>query len=105
LPAGAVFEHAIPAEKNAFAYVVDGEASFGEDGKMITAEHVAHFGAGDGVRVVAGGAGAQLLLVSGRPLGEPVAWYGPIVMNTEAELRLAFEEYQNGTFVKKGVGK
>jgi len=47
---------------------------------------------------------ARFLLVSGRPLGEPVAWYGPIVMNTREELRVAFEEYQNGTFIKKGKG-
>jgi redox-sensitive bicupin YhaK (pirin superfamily) len=40
------------------------------------------------------------LLVSGKPLGEPVAWYGPIVMNTQAQLREAFFEYQNGTFLK-----
>jgi hypothetical protein len=42
----------------------------------------------------------RFLLVSGKPLGEPVAWYGPIVMNTQEELRTAFEEYQNGTFIK-----
>jgi hypothetical protein len=42
----------------------------------------------------------RFLLVSGKPLGEPVAWYGPIVMNTQEELRIAFEEYQNGTFIK-----
>jgi redox-sensitive bicupin YhaK (pirin superfamily) len=39
-------------------------------------------------------------LISGRPIGEPVAWYGPIVMNTQEELRIAFEEYHNGTFIK-----
>ena len=44
----------------------------------------------------------RFLLVSGRPIGEPVAWYGPIVMNTQQELRTAFEEYQNGTFIKHG---
>ena len=38
--------------------------------------------------------------MSGKPIGEPVAWYGPIVMNTEEELRVAFEEYENGTFIK-----
>jgi redox-sensitive bicupin YhaK (pirin superfamily) len=42
----------------------------------------------------------RFLLISGKPLGEPVAWYGPIVMNTQEELRIAFEEYQNGTFIK-----
>lgn len=45
--------------------------------------------------------GVRFLLISGKPLKEPVAWYGPIVMNTEEELRLAFEEYRKGTFVKK----
>ena len=42
----------------------------------------------------------RFLLISGKPLGEPVAWGGPIVMNTRAELRQAFEEYENGTFIK-----
>jgi redox-sensitive bicupin YhaK (pirin superfamily) len=50
------------------------------------------------------GEAARFLLVSGRPLREPVAWHGPIVMNTQEELRVAFEEYQNGTFLKKGKG-
>jgi redox-sensitive bicupin YhaK (pirin superfamily) len=43
----------------------------------------------------------RFLLFAGKPLGEPVAWYGPIVMNTQEELRVAFEEYQNGTFIKR----
>jgi redox-sensitive bicupin YhaK (pirin superfamily) len=43
---------------------------------------------------------ARFLLISGKPIGEPVAWYGPIVMNTEEELQLAFDEYRNGTFIK-----
>ncbi|MBT9162438.1 MAG: hypothetical protein DDT27_00996 [Dehalococcoidia bacterium] len=42
----------------------------------------------------------RFLLVSGQPIGEPVAWYGPIVMNTQEELRIAFEEYEKGTFIK-----
>jgi redox-sensitive bicupin YhaK (pirin superfamily) len=42
----------------------------------------------------------RFLLVSGKPIGEPVAWRGPIVMNTQAELKVAFEEYSNGTFIK-----
>jgi redox-sensitive bicupin YhaK (pirin superfamily) len=56
---------------------------------------------GVAVKVVAGEvAGTRFLLISGKPLGEPVAWYGPIVMNTQEELRLAFEEYERGTFLK-----
>jgi len=58
------------------------------------------FDRGDEVTVQAGEHGIRFLLVSGRPLEEPVAWYGPIVMNTEAELRQAFQEFRNGTFIK-----
>ena len=60
------------------------------------------FDRGDEVAVEAGDEGIRFLLVSGKPLGEPVAWYGPIVMNTQAELRQAFEELERGTFLKQG---
>ncbi len=59
------------------------------------------FDKGDEVTVRAGDAGVRFLLVSGKPIEEPVAWYGPIVMNTQAELRQAYEELQEGTFIKK----
>jgi redox-sensitive bicupin YhaK (pirin superfamily) len=58
------------------------------------------FGSGDEVAVQAGEDGIRFLLVSGQPLEEPVAWYGPIVMNTQEQLRQAYEELQNGTFLK-----
>jgi redox-sensitive bicupin YhaK (pirin superfamily) len=58
------------------------------------------FDRGDEVTVLAGDHGIRFLLVTGKPLEEPVAWYGPIVMNTEAELRRAFEDFRNGTFIK-----
>jgi redox-sensitive bicupin YhaK (pirin superfamily) len=45
--------------------------------------------------------GARFILITGQPIGEPVAWAGPIVMNTQEELRIAFQEYRDGTFVKK----
>ncbi len=59
------------------------------------------FDSGDEVTVQAGEEGIRFLLVSGRPLKEPVAWYGPIVMNTQAELQQAFNELQDGTFIRK----
>jgi quercetin 2,3-dioxygenase len=59
------------------------------------------FDRGDEVEVQAGEEGIRFLLVSGKPLGEPVAWYGPIVMNTQQELQEAFEELERGTFLKK----
>ena len=58
------------------------------------------FDRGDEVTLEAGEDGARFLLVSGKPLEEPVAWYGPIVMNTQAELRQAFDELERGTFLK-----
>jgi quercetin 2,3-dioxygenase len=62
------------------------------------------FDNGDEVTLYAGEEGIRFLLVSGQPLQEPVAWYGPIVMNTQAELRKAFEELESGTFLRKAAG-
>ena len=59
------------------------------------------FDRGDEVVVQAGDDGIRFLLVSGKPLEEPVAWYGPIVMNTQEQLRQAFTELQEGTFLKE----
>jgi hypothetical protein len=58
------------------------------------------FDRGDEIVVQAGEQGVRFLLVSGRPIDEPVAWYGPIVMNTQAELRQAMSELRNGTFIR-----
>jgi redox-sensitive bicupin YhaK (pirin superfamily) len=60
------------------------------------------FDSGDEVTVQAGEEGIRFLLVSGKPIEEPVAWYGPIVMNTQAELQRAFAELNDGTFIKQG---
>jgi quercetin 2,3-dioxygenase len=62
------------------------------------------FDRGDEVTLQAGEDGIRFLLVSGKPIQEPVAWYGPIVMNTQAELRQAFEELESGTFLRKEAG-
>ena len=59
------------------------------------------FGDGDQVMISTEGEHVRFLLISGKPIGEPVAWYGPIVMNTNEELRIAFEEYNNGMFIKQ----
>jgi redox-sensitive bicupin YhaK (pirin superfamily) len=59
------------------------------------------FNGGDEVVVRAGGQGIRFLLVSGRPIQEPVAWQGPIVMNTQAQLHRAFNELRQGTFIKE----
>jgi redox-sensitive bicupin YhaK (pirin superfamily) len=63
------------------------------------------FDSGDEITVQAGDEGIRFLLVSGKPIEEPVAWYGPIVMNTRAELQQAFDELNRGTFIKENAGK
>jgi quercetin 2,3-dioxygenase len=110
----------IETSRHAFAYVFAGSGTFGNASgprpvlmdplaEVDTAtptlakdRHLIHFDRGDQVQVQSGPEGLRFLLVSGRPLGEPVAWSGPIVMNTQAELRQAFEDYRSGNFIKAG---
>lgn len=99
--AGREFVHAVPVRHTCFGYVLTGEGRVGAPtGTAVSAEHVVLLGEGDRVSVRAGEQGLRFLLFSGEPLGEPIAWRGPIVMNTEGELDAAFREYQDGTFLK-----
>jgi quercetin 2,3-dioxygenase len=118
MPAGTEFRHPIPRGHAAFAYVIAGEGYFDPDRdayahEVIGANYfdfdrrcvcgdrtIVLYGDGDEVEVAAPTSPLRFLLISGTPIGEPVAWYGPIVMNTQEELQLAFEEYQEGTFIK-----
>ena len=96
------YEHPVQQGHTVFAYVIEGEGTFDkEGGQVIPAETVALFEDGDGIRVTTAKETLRFLLISGKPIREPIAWGGPIVMNTKAELKLAMEEYQNGTFIKK----
>lgn len=101
LPAGTCFEHALPNDHTVFAYVVEGAGTFDSRKESLPAGRLALFGEGHAVSVSAGPEGARFILVSGQPIGEPIAWGGPIVMNTQAELDQAFREYADGTFIKK----
>jgi redox-sensitive bicupin YhaK (pirin superfamily) len=100
LAAGGSLDREIPHGNNAFAYVFEGGARFSEGGPLVETEHLVVFGDGDGVTAVAGPDGARFLLVSGKPIKEPIAWGGPVVMNTEEELDTAFREIRSGTFIK-----
>jgi len=103
LEPGGVFVHPAKPGHRVLAYAMDGEAAFAPGAKApLRRGQLALYGDGDEVRVTAGPAGVRFLFLAGQPLNEPVAWYGPIVMNTEAELDLAFREYRAGTFVKHG---
>jgi len=97
LVAGKAFEHATPKSNTVFSYVVDG--SIEVLGKTVMQGQCAIFGEGDFVKI-GSRKGSRFLFVSGEPLNEPVAWRGPIVMNTQEELDKAFEELDMGTFIK-----
>jgi quercetin 2,3-dioxygenase len=102
LPAGAGFVHPTPPNHTVIAYVFEGKVLFeGELGPVTSSEHLVVFGEGESVEAAAGHSDARFLLISGKPLREPVAWSGPIVMNTREELALAFDEYRRGTFIRK----
>lgn len=101
IPANTTFLRQFPADLTVFAYVIGGNCFFPED-KMKKAgnETIILFSEGTQVLIETKEEAARLLLLSGKPLNEPIAWGGPIVMNTQEELQLAFDEYQNGTFIK-----
>jgi redox-sensitive bicupin YhaK (pirin superfamily) len=118
VPAGTTFVHSVTSDHMLFAYVIDGQAYF-DKGKdsfayeieganyfdfkrdcLIGSESVVLYEQGDEINVNTAEEPVRFLLISGKPLNEPVAWYGPIVMNTQEELKQAFDEYNNGTFIK-----
>ena len=97
LVSGKIFEYATPQNRTVFAYVVSGSIEVQD--KTIKSGFCAVFSEGDLVRI-GSKKGARFLFVMGEPLKEPVAWRGPIVMNTQEELNQAFEELDEGTFIK-----
>ena len=118
VPAESNFSHLVKRGHTVFAYVVEGQGYFDLERDsyayevegtnyfdfkrecLLGAGHLIIFDDGDEVVITTSEKPVRFLLVSGKPIKEPVAWYGPIVMNTQEELRTAFEEYQNGTFIK-----
>jgi len=102
LEAGADLEHPTIPDHTVFAYTIDGRGEVGPNaGHTLERGQLALFTPGDSVQAKARDVPFRFLLVSGKPLGEPVAWSGPIVMNTREELAEAFRQYQDGTFVAK----
>jgi redox-sensitive bicupin YhaK (pirin superfamily) len=119
VPAGRRKVLPVETYRNAFAYVFEGSATFRDaskpfgvltekevdDQEVLVRETIGNrslvvFDAGDEVVVQAGDEGVRFLLISGAPIREPVAWYGPIVMNTRTELQQAIDDLNNGTFIK-----
>ncbi|MBI5674907.1 MAG: pirin family protein [Nitrospirae bacterium] len=118
VPSETEFTHHTKKDHNVFAYVIDGKGYFCKEKNPFTYEvtgenyfdikrdafagngNLVLFDSGDEIIAITEKEPVRFLLISGKPIGEPVAWYGPIVMNTQEELRIAFEEYNNGTFIK-----
>jgi len=118
VPAGSTFRHPTKQGHTVFAYVIDGQGYFCEEKNPFTYEvegsnyfdfqrdpfvgngTTVLFGDGEEITVSTEDHEVRFLLISGKPIGESVAWYGPIVMNTQDELRIAFEEFNQGTFIK-----
>ena len=115
IPAGKRKVLQVETHRHAFAYVFDGKGKFanasdlqpvrtdvvgGFEGEEVENCNLVLFDRGDELVVEAGECGIRFLLVSGKPIEEPVAWRGPIVMNTQAQLREAFQELQDGTFLR-----
>ncbi len=99
----AVFEHPVKRGHRAFAYVLAGRGRFDDaSGEVVDSENLVLFRDGERVQIEAMDRPLRFLLISGKPLHEPVAWWGPIVMNNRRELETAVEEFQEGTFVKHG---
>ncbi len=105
LAPGAAFEQPIPAGHNAFVYVYRGELAIDDGAVSIPVPRLrmavlANKADSDGVRLQAGADGARALLIAGKPLNEPIAQYGPFVMNTQAEIFQAVEDFRAGKFGK-----
>jgi len=100
---GGLFSHPVRPGFMAAAYVIGGSGKFDpqQNAEQGNRTMVLYGDKGTSVEVSASEKGARFLFLSGKPLREPVAWGGPIVMNTEEELQRAFAEYRNGTFIKK----
>ncbi len=97
LPANATFNHAIPEEHNTFLYAYEGDITIGEDHRKLQKGNAGLLSKGNELTVQALDAEARFLVISGKPIKEPVVQYGPFVMNTTEEIEQAIQDYRDGT--------
>jgi redox-sensitive bicupin YhaK (pirin superfamily) len=101
IPAKTVYAHATKPGHTVFAYVIGGRGLFATEKQACENENLILFDDGSEALIMTENDPVRFLLISGKPIREPIAWRGPIVMNTQEELRVAFEEFHNGTFIKE----
>jgi hypothetical protein len=99
LKKGAVFKYNVVDNKKVVIYVYEGSIFMPEEEKEVESHHAVILGEGNLVEI-AGKSDAKVLLFSGEPINEPIHWGGPIVMSTKEDLRQAFDDYNNGTFIR-----
>lgn len=97
LPEQAEFHHALPEDHNTFLYVYEGDIAIGEDKRKLTKGNAGLLGKGDQLSVQALGPDTRFLVISGKPIKEPIVQYGPFVMNTTDEIEQAIQDYRAGT--------
>ncbi|MHA2364657.1 MAG: pirin family protein [Candidatus Hodarchaeales archaeon] len=100
MPRDTSFSLEVPSEHTVFNYVIDGSALFGKEEKNIGNQNLIIYNYGENVEITTEEENTRFLLISGKPLKEPIAWYGPIVMNTQDQIYEAVNEYQSGNFIK-----
>lgn len=100
IPKNTTFEYATKKEDNVFMYIYKGSAFFDENVK-VDAFNVILFEEGNIIKITSGKEGTGILLFAGKPIKEPIAWNGPIVMNTDEELKIAHAEYENNNFIRE----
>jgi redox-sensitive bicupin YhaK (pirin superfamily) len=107
LPPGKRFAHPLPVGHSAFVYVFEGSVAVGPEAsaRPLQTNAAGVLGPGENVEVHAGAEGGRFLLLAGRPLNEPIAQYGPFVMNTEQEIRQAIADYQAGRFGERAAAR
>jgi redox-sensitive bicupin YhaK (pirin superfamily) len=101
LPNQAEFHHALPEDHNTFLYVYEGEIAIGEDKRKLTKGNAGLLGKGDQLSVQALTGNTRFLVLSGKPIKEPIVQYGPFVMNTTDEIEQAIQDYRAGTLVSE----
>ncbi len=101
LPPQTTFQHQTPYEHTVFTYIIEGQGHFDNNQNTYhELETLIIYDKGDSIEISTKEDAVRFLLISGKPINEPIAWHGPIVMNTDEELEIAFEEYLNKTFLK-----